>query len=302
MLDYKIKEYKDLMYVLYVILKINCMKRIIAILSILISTQIFAQKIPIQILPSGHIIAKAKIDGKEGNFIFDTGGGINLFFDSFAEDLKKESTYNFLTAYRATGERIDAPLFINNEVDFAGKKFTKVPYSTFDMKLSGIDGLISLQMFDETDFIIDFDKEEIIITDFSKDTKLKSFDIQITTNADKSTDISTYIILNDKYKIQVLLDSGAGNNSFWFSDKLISTLEIDKSEMEISEKKSEFDEKIITKFYKGSINSISNQFITLKDPKVIFVEGLIYEGKTSINWFGNKIGISLRNKKIYIID
>src|SRR6218665_3618973 len=109
------------------------MRIILLIFFASVSTQIFAQKTPIQILPSGHIIAKAIIDGKEGNFIFDTGGGINLFFNSFAKDLKQKSTYNFLTAYRATGERIDAPLFENDAVDFAGKKFTNVPYSTFDM-------------------------------------------------------------------------------------------------------------------------------------------------------------------------
>jgi len=278
------------------------MKRILSLLSLIVFTQISAQNTSIQVLPSGHIIAKAKIDGKEGNFIFDTGGGINLFFNHFAKDLKQKSTYNFFTGYRATGERIDIPLFENEEVEFAGKKFTKVPYSTFDMKIDGIDGLISLQMFHDTDFIIDYSKKEIVLTDFSKEYITKSFDIQLTTNADKSTDIITYISLDDKYSVQVLLDSGAGNDSFWLSDKLISTLKIDKSKLELSEKKSEFDEKFVTKFYKGSINSISNKFVTLKNPKVIFVEGLIYEGKTSINWFGNKIGISLKNKKMYILD
>ncbi|WP_312555204.1 aspartyl protease family protein [Empedobacter brevis] len=278
------------------------MKKIVSLFSIILVTQLFAQKIPLQLLPSGHIITKATIDGKEGNFIFDTGGGINLFFENFAKDLKQKESYNFLTAYRATGERIDAPLFKNEEVNFAEKSFRKVPYSTYNMTIEGIDGLISLQMFGETDFIIDFNKKEIELTDFSKNEKLKSFDIQLTTYADKATDIFTYITLNDNYTIQVLLDSGAGSNSFWISDKFIKTLQIDKTTLEISEKKSEFDENIVTKFYKGTISSIANQFVTLKDPKVTFVEGLIYEGKTSINWFGNKIGISLKNKKMYILD
>ncbi|AYN00058.1 retropepsin-like aspartic protease [Chryseobacterium sp. 3008163] len=278
------------------------MKKILYLFSIVLSTFLSAQKTPIKILPSGHIIAKATIEGKEGNFIFDTGGGINLFFDSFAKDIKPKSTYNFFTAYRATGERIDIPLYQNKEITFAGKKFTNISYSTFDMKLDGIDGLISLPMFKETDFIIHFDKQEITLTDFSKDKKSKSFDIQLTTHADKTIDISTYIMLNNQFKIQVLLDSGAGNNSFWLSDKLIKTLGMDAAKLEMMEKKSEFNENVVTKFYKGSVGSISNEFVTLKDPKVMFVEGLIYEGKTSINWLGKKIGISLKNKKIYILD
>ena len=120
--------------------------------------------------------------------------------------------------------------------------------------------------------------------------------------ADNSIDIFTYITLNDQYKIQVLLDSGAGNDSFWLNDKLIALLGLNKNDLQISEKKSEFNEKVVTKFYRGSINSISNSYANLKEPKVVFVEGLIYEGKTSINWLGKKIGISLKNKKIYILD
>lgn len=278
------------------------MKKTLYLLSIALSTLLSAQKTPVQILPSGHIIAKATIEGKEGNFIFDTGGGINLFFDSFAKDIQQKSSYNFLTAYRATGERIDIPLYQNKEITFAGKKFTDIAYSTFDMKLDGIDGLISLPMFKETDFIIDFEKKEITLTDFTKDKKSKSFDIQLTTHADKTIDISTYIMLNNHFKVQVLLDSGAGNNSFWLSDKLIKTLGMDVAKLEVMEKKSEFNENVVTKFYKGSVGSISNEFVTLKDPKVMFVEGLIYEGKTSINWLGKKTGISLKNKKMYILD
>ncbi|RZK66128.1 MAG: hypothetical protein EOO95_06650 [Pedobacter sp.] len=96
-----------------------------------------------QILPSGHLIAKATIHGKEGSFIFDTGGGINLFFNSFAKDLQQKSSYNFLTAHRATGEKVEVPLFESEEISFAGKKFNKIPYATFDMKLTGIHPLKS---------------------------------------------------------------------------------------------------------------------------------------------------------------
>jgi len=76
----------------------------------LLPLNIIAQRLPLQVLPSGHILVSAEIEGKKGNFIFDTGGGINLFFDEFASALKKKETYNFLTAFRATGEKIVCPL------------------------------------------------------------------------------------------------------------------------------------------------------------------------------------------------
>ena len=77
---------------------------------------------------------------------------------------------------------------------------------------------------------------------------------------------------------------------------------MDARKLEMIEKKSDFNENVVTKFYKGSVESISNEFVTLKDSKVMFVKDLIYEEKTSINWFGKKIGISLKNKKMYILD
>lgn len=278
------------------------MKQIILSVTLLCSSFLFSQKTPLQILPSGHLLVKAKIEGKEGNFIFDTGGGINLFFNDFAKNLKQKSTYNFFTGFRATGERLDIPLFKSDEILFADKQFQNIPYATFDMKMNGIDGLISLPMFQNTDFIIDFDKQELTLTEFKTNEKRKYFDIQFATNADNSLDIFTDILLNNEFKIRVLLDSGAGNDSFWLSDKLISTLKIDQSKLEMSEKKSEFNLNITNKFYRGTIHSISNDFAQVKEPKVVFVEGLIYEGKTSINWLGKKIGISLKQKKIFILD
>lgn len=261
----------------------------------------FGQSLPLQLLPSGHILVEAEIEGKKGNFIFDTGGGINLFFDDFAKDLKKNESYNFLTAFRATGEKMTIPLYRSSTLLFNGKMFRDIPYSTFDMKLAGINGLISLPMLYDTEFIIDYTKKQLI---FPKE-KLKSdkiIPIQLTTNADQSLDISTYIYLNDKYRINILLDSGAGDDSFWFSDRFIPTLGLDPSKLEITERASEFNPEIKTKYYKGHIESVSNSFVKVENPTVSFVEGLIYEGKTSINWLGKKLGFNLKEKKIYLLD
>ena len=278
------------------------MKNAIILILLLISLKTFSQTIPFQLTADGHILVKATVEGKEGNFIFDTGGGINLFFTDFTENLQTKSSYNFFTAFRATGERIHAPLFYSKNLYFGNKLFHNIPYSTFDMKVPGISGLISLQMFQETDIIIDYKNKVIILTNIDSVENKKSFDIQLSSFADNALDIFTYVLLDNKYKIKVLLDSGAGNDSFWLSDKFIDLLAIDTNKFNVVEKKSEFNDKAVTKIYKGSILSISNEFSKVDKPYVNFVEGLIYEGKTSINWLGEKIGISLKNKKIYVLD
>lgn len=80
------------------------------------------------------------------------------------------------------------------------------------------------------------------------------------------------------------------------------TLGIKKEGLQPIEKKSEFNPAITSKFYKASVTSVSNAFAKAEKPNVFFVEGLIYEGKTSINWLGKKLGFNLKEKKVYILD
>lgn len=267
----------------------------------LYSAGIFAQKTPLMIIPSGHLIVEAEVEGKKGSFIFDTGGGINLFLGNFTKNLEPKESYNFLTAFRATGEKIIVPIFKSKEILFNGKKFKDTWYATHDMEIKGIDGLISLPMLYDTEFIIDFTKKELVFPTEKLSSK-KVMDIQLSTNADQSLDITTYVLLNNKYKINVLLDSGAGNDSFWLGESLMKTLGIKKEDLQLVEKKSEFNPDVINKFYKGNIASLSTSYATVEKPNVFFVEGLIYEGKTSINWLGKKLGFNLKEKKIYILD
>lgn len=276
-------------------------KKSVITASLAITSIAFSQKMPISVLPSGHLVVGAEIDGKKGNFIFDTGGGINLFLGNFSKGLEPKETYNYLTAFRATGEKMTIPLFKSKEIIFNGKKFKDTWYSTHDMEMKGIDGLISLPMLYDTEFIIDYTTNELIFPKEKLNGK-KVMDIQLSTNADQSMDITTYVLLNNKYKINVLLDSGAGKDSFWLSERLMNTMDIKKEGLNVVEKKSEFNPDLTTKFYKSDIGSISTPFATVEKPKVFFVDGLIYEGKTSINWLGKKLGFNLKEKKIYILD
>lgn len=278
------------------------MKKLFLILLTILSILISAQK-TFNLLPSGHIVVKAKIEGIEGNFILDTGAGINVFFSDFVEKIPKmANSYNFFTGFRATGERIDVLLYKSNQVSFSGKNFKNVPYSVANLKIPGIDGLISLKMFENDDLMINYDKKEISLVDSNTLSPNKSIDLFLSIQSDDTIDIFTNVTINDKYKVKAMLDSGAGKDSFWFSDKLIKKLSLDTAIMQISEKESEFNKAIKTKIYKGNIETISNNYSTIKNINVLFVENLIYEAKMSIDWIGNKLIISIKNRKIYIID
>ncbi|MEH6306445.1 retropepsin-like aspartic protease [Olivibacter sp. CPCC 100613] len=259
--------------------------------------------IPFTLTPSGHIVIKAAVNGIQGNFIFDTGAGLNLFFKDFAQKLHVKESDNFFVAHRATGEAITTPIYYAKDLKIGDKHFQNQVYSTFDINLEGIDGLLSLQAFQHTPITIDYENKIITLNEINSKDKKKYIDIQIADYAEKALDIFTYVTLNNKTTIQVALDAGAGSRSFWIHSKFMKTLDLDTGQFNSFIKKSEFDSLKSNRFYKGSIASIktTENAVQIQNPKVVFVEGLIYEGKTSIDWLGKKIAISLPEKKIFII-
>ncbi|MCT4288121.1 hypothetical protein HZP25_15545 [Elizabethkingia anophelis] len=70
------------------------MKNILILALVSIALNITAQ-IPFQMNKNGHIIIKAKLNNIEGNFILDTGAGINVVFKNFSKKLSNTKTPNF---------------------------------------------------------------------------------------------------------------------------------------------------------------------------------------------------------------
>ena len=266
----------------------------------LFSTSITNAQIPFEINESGHIIIKAKINNVEGKFILDTGAGLNAIFTKFSKKITPEKTNNFFVGHRATGEELNLDLYNATSIEINNKEFKNQQYAIVDLEFGDIDGLISLQPFRNTPITIDYTNKKIL---FNKSTKNeKSIDIQIADYAGKAIDIFTYIELNDTVKIQAILDSGAGKNSFWFSSKLMHPLALNKADFKTVPVKSDFNKE--NNYYIGKLSKLStvNKLRKLDGLDVAFVDGLIYEGKTSIDWLGKVLTIDIPNKKIYIAE
>jgi hypothetical protein len=80
----------------------------------------------------------------------------------------------------------------------------------------------------------------------------------------------------------------------------MDSLGLDKADFDSITVKSDFGKSNVN--YKGKINSLStvNKIIAIQDLNVSFVEGLIYDGKTSIDWIGKISTIDIPQKKIFI--
>lgn len=118
---------------------------------------------PIEILPSGHIVIKASVNGIEGNFIFDTGGGITLLTKKFSDKVKniKKQDGHF-TSFRATGERIDIDLYDVQSISIGNWVSKQPTISIINVELAGFDGLISLNLFKKQPFTLDLKKRNLL--------------------------------------------------------------------------------------------------------------------------------------------
>lgn len=280
------------------------MKKLLLAFSLLMGFILNAQNtIPFTLNEYGHIMIKVKVDHVEGNFIFDTGAGLNVYFEKFAKKLSKKESYNFFTGHRATGEAIECPLYHSESLAIGKDRFKNQIYTTFDVDFPNIDGLISLQMFQNTPVTIDYEKSELIFGEIKSSDKKKYIDLQIADHAGKAIDIFTNIKVNNKITIQVSLDSGSGKGAFSLNSRFLDVLGLNKADFKTFEAKSDFNNSKSNKVYSGNIASIStvNNLSKVENPPARFVDGLIYEGITSIEWIGKKITISIPDKKLYII-
>ncbi|MBE9462320.1 retropepsin-like aspartic protease [Dyadobacter subterraneus] len=267
--------------------------------------------IPFEIAPSGHITIKAIVNGIEGNFILDTGAGLTLLTKKFSSKMANVQKLNReYTAFRATGEKITADLYTTDQIMIGDFKDPGPTMMIFDVELGPFDGLISLMSFKNQPFTVDYDQKKLIIEtpgSFKiRKTKGNILPLQIESSRDITLDIFTFVQVNKKLTLQFLVDSGAGANVFHINAKHLQELGVDVSDTSKVIKrtrKSEFNKDIETSIYSTNVAEIAAKDfpqIHVNEPKVLFIEGLIYDGTSSLNWFGKQITIDVSGKQMIV--
>lgn len=263
--------------------------------------------IPFTLTDQGHVLLKAKVNGIEGTFIFDTGAGLNLVTKKFADKVATlTKTNEFYTGHRATGEAITTDLWQTKSIEMGGFKTENQLMAMLDIDFP-IDGLISLLPFKDNAITIDY-KNKVLTVESQKSLAAlaktgKTIAIQPDDEHGKTLGIFTYIKLDDKITLQISLDSGAGFNVFRFNSRYMEALGIDPNTVEKTYRASDFDPKSGNNYFSAQVKSIAaGDNATLKKDgfKATFIEGLIYQGIASINWLGDKITIDIRGERIVV--
>jgi hypothetical protein len=101
---------------------------------------------------SGLTEVHASVNGQEGTFLIDTGGGISIITPKFAERIGCKP-WGQITGFRLTGERLDAPHCDGVSFEMGGGKFKAPAVGVFDiMQFIGanappLDGSLGLDIF-----------------------------------------------------------------------------------------------------------------------------------------------------------
>ncbi|WP_037320719.1 retropepsin-like aspartic protease [Salegentibacter sp. Hel_I_6] len=264
-------------------------------------------KIPFTQTPNGHIIIPTTINGVKGNFVFDTGAGINLLTKDFADKIEDlEKTNHFYTGHRATGEEIKSDLWNSKSLEIGGFKTTNQTFAVYDLEFP-LDGLISLTPFKDGQITIDF-KNKILSVESEKslnqliDNKEFEMPIQITNDRDIRIGISTPVKINDELSLNVGLDSGAGFDVYRFNSRYMESLGVDSTQVERKYQPSSFKPEEGNNYYFTELDKLTDQGenTSVQNFKATFIDDLIYEGIMGINWIGEVITIDIPNKKLIV--
>ena len=279
-------------------------------LCLVITSSSHAQSfIPFELTDQGHMMIKAKVNGVEGNFIFDTGAGLTLITKTFSEKIgqlpKQDGSF---TAFRATGEQLTADLYDAQTLALGNFVEHNPVVTIFDINLGPIDGLISLMSFKDRPFTIDYTNKKIVFETKKSMLSIRKsghpIPLQLAESRDKALTIFTYFVVNDKLTLQFSIDSGAGSNSFRINSKYTPALGIDTAKASKIVIPSEFNPEMKSIIYQTNIKSITakaSSAVQCRDVKASFIDGLIYDGIVSLNWIGNKITFDLKKREMIVM-
>lgn len=290
------------------------MIRLFSIFTILFTTLTYSQdeiteqiNIPFTLSPNGHIIIPTAVNGVKGNFVFDTGAGINLLTKDFADKIENlEKTHHFHTGHRATGEEITSDLWSSELLEIGKFKIEKEFFTVHDFDFP-LDGLISLTPFKDKQITIDFKNKILSIeSPRSLQERISNSDfempIQISNDKEITIGIATKIKLQKDLDLLVNLDSGAGFDVYRFNSRYMENVGVDSSKTKNEYRKSYFKPEEGNRYYFTNLSTMSdeNNHTSVVNFKATFIDGLIYEGIMGINWIGEIITIDIPNKTLIV--
>jgi len=282
------------------------MKKIIFFLFLyVISLSLYAQQPPVfqDTIPFrndlGIITIPITFNGVEKQFAFDTGAQVSVGFSWVAQDLK--GTSKKVNVKSSNGSKTKMRYYKSGTIQLGSRKINKHRILQIDdseiFSCYGIDGVLGVDITQHFNWIIDFDKNILIMTPadyYPEEVKeMHALDFDFTGNRP-----FVFMEMNGK-KLKFLLDTGARESDL--NKDTYTLLNIDKLQ-NTTFYSGFYDVKgILTKTYNTRL-----QLPNLKSGLVVITADADYGNQTSkignTLWKGKRLFMSLKNDELYVSD
>jgi Aspartyl protease len=124
--------------------------------------------VPLESYGESQKTIRAKINGHEGVFLFDSGGGVTIVTPEFAEAIGRKP-WGKIVGFRMTGQRVDMGRCEEVTLDIAGLRQHLPIIGVFDLMslcppgAAKLDGLLALDAFANKSISIDLSNQRIVI-------------------------------------------------------------------------------------------------------------------------------------------
>lgn len=196
-----------------------------------------SQEYPIHIMEEGHIVVQVALSDRiSGNFILDTGAGVNVLsgklFDQIASQATKEG---YFTGFRHDGDRLDGELYEIPYLAIGEVRQLKSLIGVYPpLDAMGIDGLLSLKFFEDRPFSIDFKNRTITFISDQKSQALAknntTVPLALYQHTDAMLDIFLPITINGTTEVLAEFDTGSGYHTYLLHTGYLNDLNLNKTE------------------------------------------------------------------------
>ena len=265
----------------------------IALIFCFLSSTLSAQVIPFSENEDGNIIIISKFnDSIQANMIFDTGGGLNVISNRFFQKIKNSAVFqHYFTGFRHDGDRIDFEIYKIPALSVGNFKLKNVLVGvTSLLDQWNMDGVISLINFTEQPITIDFDKRELRIETSASMKSIKatnqSIQIKVHRFEDISLDIFAPVCIRGE-KLDMEFDTGSLPDDILINSKFLNRLDIDTTLTRNENCYTPFSRQQFRQYIAkiDSINFCDLRYEPIKNVRVEFKQGLIYDGIIGAGYF-----------------
>lgn len=275
------------------------------------ATPLAPERVPMEVLPSGHLVVRATVNGVEGRFLLDTGAGLPVLTQAFIRRVRGlQPQDGRFTGFRAIGERIDVPLYTARTLAVGRLVTTGLSLGMYAGELGGFDGLLSLTVFRHQPFTLDYGRHALVLETAASLAQRRqagrAVALRLNDVYGQALDMAAYFRVNEKLTLLLVLDSGTPAGQYRLNAVFAPQLGIDTAGLGPANRTtipsgfSATHRNVLYRATLAKLAPVGQPGTELTQVPVGLMTGLIYDGILPLNWLGSQLTIDLPHQVLLV--